>query len=80
MAAVDDDLDSGLFNIALSDSEGEDAATETTRDRTGQTEEDFQAVKRAYRPKVDNGDVSVFLIGGGGLALDPAISRALMVR
>lgn len=59
-AAAADDLDSGLFNIALSDSEGEDgnAATETTRDRTGQTEEEFQTVKRAYRPKVDNGEVS----------------------
>ncbi|KAJ4395911.1 hypothetical protein N0V93_000127 [Gnomoniopsis smithogilvyi] len=57
--AADEDLDSGLFNIALSDSEGEDgnAATETARDRTGQTEDEFQAVKRAYRPKVDNGEI-----------------------
>lgn len=59
-----DDLDSGLFNIALSDSEGEDgngaADTTTTRDRTGQTEEEFQIVKRDYRPKVDNGEVSLF--------------------
>lgn len=59
--ATDDDLDSGLFNIALSDSEGEDATTETTRDRTGQTEEEYQAVKRAYRPKIDNGEVSSLL-------------------
>lgn len=68
MAAADDDLDSGLFNIALSDSEGEDggAATETTRDRTGQTEEEFQAVKRVYRPKVDNGEVSLLLVFGSG--------------
>lgn len=58
--AADDDLDSGLFNIALSDSEGEDATTETTRDRTGQTEDEFLAVKRAYRPKFDNGEVSLF--------------------
>ncbi|KAJ4423575.1 hypothetical protein N0V82_001741 [Gnomoniopsis sp. IMI 355080] len=55
-----DDLDSGLFNIALSDSEGEDgngAAETTTRDRTGQTEEEFQALKSDYRPKVDNGEI-----------------------
>lgn len=76
MAAADSDLDSGLFNIALSDSEGEEdggggggAATETVRDRTGQTEEQFQAVKRAYRPKVDNGEVSFFL--GWGLEPHP---------
>lgn len=62
MAAADNDLDSGLFDIALSDSEGDaGAATETVRDRTGQTEGEFQAVKRAYRPKVDNGEVSFFL-------------------
>lgn len=55
-----DDMDSGLFNITLSDSEGEDGgntSTEPARDRTGQTEDDFQAVKRAYRPKIDNGEV-----------------------
>lgn len=56
-----DDMDSGLFNIALSDSEGEpgDTAVKTTRDRTGQTEDEFQAVKRAYRAKVDDGEVSM---------------------
>lgn len=52
-------MDSGLFNITLSDSEGEDggAVTETTRDRTGQTEDAFRAVKRAYQPKLDDGEV-----------------------
>lgn len=63
-----DDVDSGLFNITLSDSEDGDSGQATSgdtngaaRDRTGQTESEFQAVKTSYRPKVDNGEVSCFL-------------------
>lgn len=29
------------------------------RDRTGQTEAEFQAVKTSYRPKIENGEVSI---------------------
>lgn len=57
------DMDSGLFNIALSDSEdetGNPATTTAPRDRTGQSEEAFQAVKSAYRPKLDDGEVRYF--------------------
>lgn len=62
------DMDSGLFNIALSDSEDETGNPATTtnptttapRDRTGQSEEAFQAVKSAYRPKLDDGEVRYF--------------------
>jgi hypothetical protein len=65
----DDDLDSGLFNISISDSEGDgDDDVDTSHgfaqgksnkaDRKGQSEAQFQVVKRDYRPKVENGEVS----------------------
>ncbi|KAJ3555179.1 hypothetical protein NPX13_g10412 [Xylaria arbuscula] len=60
-----EDLDSGLLGIALSDSEGEpsDEATSTKKPsqeaRTGQSEADFQEVKRTYRVKVENGEVRI---------------------
>ena len=61
-----DDVDSGLFNISISDSEGDDVDVShglaqggaKGRDRTGQSEAQFEAVKREYRPKVENGEVS----------------------
>lgn len=67
-------LDSGLFNISLaavSDTEedGGEADGGTTNHnknttpeknhRTGQTEEQFQAVRRSYRAKVENGEVII---------------------
>lgn len=63
---VDDNTDSGLFNISISDSEAEDdvdvshgiAQAGGKRDRTGQSEAQFEAVKRDYRAKVENGNVS----------------------
>lgn len=59
---ADEELDSGLFNISLaSDTEdGDDHQNTSTsqKDRTGQTEEQFQAVKRSYRAKIENGEVS----------------------
>lgn len=67
---ADDEVDSGLFNINLSDSEdGETGQTTSTtatnsgaaRDRKGQTEAAFQTVKTSYRAKIENGDVSLFL-------------------
>lgn len=48
-----------LFNIQVSDSE-DDKAEKKSR-RTGQTEDEFQAVKNTYRAKVENGNVSQFL-------------------
>lgn len=59
-----DDVDSGLFSINLSDSEDGDAGASgcgsggaAARDRKGQTEAEYQAVKATYRPKVENGEV-----------------------
>ncbi|KAK8073263.1 hypothetical protein PG994_004162 [Apiospora phragmitis] len=60
------DLESDLFSITLADDEEHDpeagastTATDPTppADRTGQTEEEFQAVRRGYRIKVENGDI-----------------------
>lgn len=57
----------GLFNISISDSEGEDGGIDTSHgiatssrkeNRTGQSEEAFRAVKSGYRAKVENGEVS----------------------
>ncbi|KAI0856494.1 hypothetical protein F4860DRAFT_518791 [Xylaria cubensis] len=59
----DDDLDSGLLGIALSDSdaEGGDDPTVTKKvsreARTGQSEAEFQEVKRTYHVKVENGEI-----------------------
>ncbi|KAL6864064.1 hypothetical protein J3F83DRAFT_187109 [Trichoderma novae-zelandiae] len=44
-----------LFNIQVSDSE-EDKTEKKSR-RTGQSEDDFQAVKSAYHAKVENGNI-----------------------
>lgn len=56
--ADDEVLDSGLFGIQLADSDEEtaDVAAEKAA-RVGQSEEAFQAVKRSYRVKVENGEV-----------------------
>ncbi|KAK7746304.1 hypothetical protein SLS53_002263 [Cytospora paraplurivora] len=60
---VDDNIDSGLFNISISDSEEDDvdvshgiAQGGGKRDRTGQSEAQFEAVKRDYRAKLENGE------------------------
>ncbi|PHH81778.1 hypothetical protein CDD82_7884 [Ophiocordyceps australis] len=45
------DDQNALLNIHLSDSEDDSPAI----DRTAQSEEAFQAVKRHYRPRVENG-------------------------
>ncbi|KAI3400134.1 hypothetical protein diail_4365 [Diaporthe ilicicola] len=61
-----DNESGGLFSISISDSEGEDdidtshgiANSRTGREnRTGQSEDAFQAVKRDYRAKVENGEI-----------------------
>ncbi|KAI0836690.1 hypothetical protein F5Y06DRAFT_100990 [Hypoxylon sp. FL0890] len=67
---MDPDLDSGLFSIQLSDSEDGANGTEpaegsrpqkdeisTPADRTAQSEEEFQAVRKEYRVKVENGEI-----------------------
>ncbi|ROV99602.1 hypothetical protein VPNG_07715 [Cytospora leucostoma] len=61
---VDDNIDSGLFNISISDSEEDDvdvshgiAQGGAKRDRTGQSEAQFEAVKRDYRAKIENGNI-----------------------
>ncbi|GAW20947.1 hypothetical protein ANO14919_104600 [Xylariales sp. No.14919] len=56
-----DDLDSGLLGIALSDSDAESGDNETQKTsqeaRTGQSEAEFQEVKRTYCVKVENGEI-----------------------
>ncbi|KAK5632204.1 hypothetical protein RRF57_007918 [Xylaria bambusicola] len=57
-----DDLDSGLLGIALSDSDaepGDEASSKkpSQEARTGQSEADFQEVKRTYQVKVENGEI-----------------------
>ncbi|KAI0509360.1 hypothetical protein F5B22DRAFT_326819 [Xylaria bambusicola] len=56
------DLDSGLLGIALSDSDaepGDEASSKkpSQEARTGQSEADFQEVKRTYHVKVENGEI-----------------------
>ncbi|KAF3760613.1 hypothetical protein M406DRAFT_268699 [Cryphonectria parasitica EP155] len=72
MADDGNNIDSGLFAIALSDSEDDTTAANgcqagsgakegggaaAPRDRTGQTEEEFQAMKASYRAKVEDGEI-----------------------
>ncbi|KAI6084640.1 hypothetical protein F4821DRAFT_242371 [Hypoxylon rubiginosum] len=67
---MDPDLDAGLFDIHLSDSEdgANDAEpaeggqpqrqeAEAPADRTAQSEEEFQSVRKGYVVKVENGEV-----------------------
>ncbi|KAI0896437.1 hypothetical protein F4806DRAFT_464528 [Annulohypoxylon nitens] len=67
---MDPDLDSGLFGIQLSDSEDSSNNSEpaegnqpkkqeanTAADRTAQSEEEFQAVRKEYKVKVENGEI-----------------------
>ncbi|XDG03900.1 hypothetical protein ABKA04_003515 [Annulohypoxylon sp. FPYF3050] len=67
---MDPDLDSGLFEIQLSDSEYSNNDSELAEcnqpkkqeanaaaDRTAQSEEEFQAVRKAYRVKVEGGEI-----------------------
>lgn len=55
---MSDQEDNGLFNIQVSDTE--DSAAEKKAKRTGQTEEEFQAVHKTYVCKIENGEVSTF--------------------
>lgn len=50
-----DEEDNGILNIEFSDDEVD--VVKKKADRTGQSEEEFQAVKRDYRVRVENGEV-----------------------
>ncbi|KAI1270632.1 hypothetical protein F5Y18DRAFT_422131 [Xylariaceae sp. FL1019] len=55
---TDTALDSGLFAIALSDSETEGTSKKPTQEeRTGQSEADWQAIKDTYSVKIENGEI-----------------------
>ncbi|KAL7901562.1 hypothetical protein HDV64DRAFT_241409 [Trichoderma sp. TUCIM 5745] len=58
-----------LFNIQVSDSE-DDKAEKKSR-RTGQTEDEFQAVKNTYRAKVENGNIQQTIT----LPLEPGANK-----
>lgn len=65
----EDDLNSGLLGIALSDSEDDNSAKEGAEpaqpacreERNAQSEEDFQRLKSTYRVKVENGEVTTII-------------------
>lgn len=67
-----------LFNIQVSDSE-DDKAEKKSR-RTGQTEDEFQAVKNTYCAKVENGNVSPFLSSSHGVDLNVHFNQLLSSR
>ncbi|CAM1500599.1 Fc.00g097610.m01.CDS01 [Cosmosporella sp. VM-42] len=52
-----DDEENGLFNLTLSISDDSADEAPTKARRTDQTEEAFQAIKREYKSKVENGDI-----------------------
>ncbi len=60
-----DELDPGLLGIALSDSDAEfddnapSSKKKSQEARTGQSEAEFQEVKRTYHVKVENGEVCI---------------------
>ncbi|KAL9479669.1 hypothetical protein ACSS6W_004455 [Trichoderma asperelloides] len=58
-----------LFNIQVSDSE--DDKVEKKSRRTGQTEDEFQAVKNTYRAKVENGNIQQTIT----LPLEPGTNK-----
>ncbi|RXG48220.1 hypothetical protein VDGE_01840 [Verticillium dahliae] len=53
---ADTDDVGGLFSIAISDSEDE-AKAEEKKQRAGQTEEEFRAIKASYKAKIENGEI-----------------------
>lgn len=72
LTTMDPALSPGLFDIHLSDSEDNNddpaegssnsSASRTPADRTAQSEEEFRAVKAAYRVKVENGEVCMYAL------------------
>ncbi|KAI1350317.1 hypothetical protein F5Y01DRAFT_286472 [Xylaria sp. FL0043] len=75
---ANDDLDSGLLGIALSDSDTElgDNVSSTKKQsqeaRTGQSEAEFQDVKRTYHVKIENGEIWKTI----QLPLSPQVSKS----
>ncbi|EEY15601.1 predicted protein [Verticillium alfalfae VaMs.102] len=53
---ADTDDAGGLFSIAISDSEDE-AKAEEKKQRAGQSEEEFRAIKASYKAKIENGEI-----------------------
>jgi len=60
---LDDSTDAGLFSITLFGSEDSSSPKSppprSRADKMARSEADFQALKAAYRPKVENGDPPV---------------------
>lgn len=56
---MDPAVENGLFAIDLSDSEDDTPKKEslTQEQRTAQTEEDHQELKKSYQPKIQNGEI-----------------------
>jgi hypothetical protein len=64
----------GLLSIGLGDSDGTpEPEPHKEEDRTGQTEEQFQEVRRNYLPKLDDGEVRARLAGMASLAFGLSI-------
>ena len=59
------DDDSGLFNIDVDSSASEPEPEKVPRDF--QSEEDFQAVKAQWRPKVETGEVLPLALVAGNI-------------
>lgn len=51
------DAENGLMAIALSDSDDQPLDTEPKASRTGQSSQAFDAVKRCYVAKIEEGEV-----------------------
>ncbi|GAO17916.1 uncharacterized protein UV8b_00393 [Ustilaginoidea virens] len=64
-----DEDDAGILNMQLSDDDVDVAKKKA--DRTGQAEDDFQATRRRYRVKVENGDMHKHV----RLPLEPGASK-----
>ncbi|KAI2624050.1 hypothetical protein GGS21DRAFT_325545 [Xylaria nigripes] len=54
----EEELDAGLLDISLSDTDTDTTEKPTQEARTGQSEVEFEDVKRMYRVKVENGEIS----------------------
>ncbi|KAH7148456.1 hypothetical protein EDB81DRAFT_463623 [Dactylonectria macrodidyma] len=52
-----DDDENTLFNIQVSDASDDEERESKQARRTGQTEDAWDAVRRAYRPKFENGNI-----------------------
>ncbi|KPM39039.1 hypothetical protein AK830_g7481 [Neonectria ditissima] len=51
-----DDEENSLFNIQVSDASDDEPEAKEAR-RTGQSEDTWNAIRREYQPKIENGDI-----------------------